>query len=282
MTAIDTVIFDLDGTLYDEERIYDRYAEEIARRLPSMERDSFIRRWGVLKSGAHQSVVGLGFDESLRTLFRHTDGRVTGYVDWEGKDLTMEYEPVTADLDPLFGTGRMQLGDWWGVLAALASTYGLALPERQAAFLATRDYMRDDGRLSPAVPLRHLLATLQGSGVRPVAMSNSPVNSVFDTLDQLGVLDCFSDVRGDAEKPAGMLRFLQTIPQPERSLSVGDNYVNDIEPALAMQCRALYIDRHNTRLGAGHPGCTIVSSIGMAWTRLPALVADPATDTSLK
>ena len=83
MPAIDTIIFDLDGTLYEEERVYDRYAEEIARLLPGEDRPDFIREWGEMKGGRGPKIVGLGYDESRRHLFRHAGGRLTGYLTWE-------------------------------------------------------------------------------------------------------------------------------------------------------------------------------------------------------
>lgn len=272
MPAIDTIIFDLDGTLYDEERIYDRYAEEIARLLPGEDRAEFIREWGEMKSGRGPKIVGLGYDISRRHLFRHAGGRLTGYLTWEGEDLPAETEPGSY---PLFGSGRLNVGDSWGLLAALAARHGLPGDRRQAAFVATRTYMSGEGRLQVEPSLRPSLLTLREYGVQLIAMSNSPAGSVTDTFDQLGIGDCFSRIIPDAAKPAGLIDFLGTLSRAERTLSVGDNYVNDIEPALDAGAPALYIDRHDTGLGVDRPRCTIVPSREEAWKHLRTLVDRP-------
>ena len=120
--------------------------------------------------------------------------------------------------------------------------------------------------------LRPTLLTLRDSGLCLIAMSNSPAGSVADTFDQLEISDCFSRIIPDAAKPAGLIDFLGNLPQPVRTLSVGDNYVNDIEPALDAGSPALYIDRHDTGLGADRPGCTIVPSRDEAWQQLRTMV----------
>jgi FMN phosphatase YigB (HAD superfamily) len=72
---------------------------------------------------------------------------------------------------------------------------------------------------------------------------------------------------GDSGKPVGLKNWFSDIDGPDLVLSVGDNYVNDIEPALKAGAEALYIDRHTTDLGSEYDACYRVSSIGsaMAW-----------------
>ncbi len=50
----------------------------------------------------------------------------------------------------------------------------------------------------------------------------------------------------------------------ERVLSIGDNFVNDIEPALEAGEYALYIDRYATSMGEDQARCVRVPSIAAA------------------
>jgi putative hydrolase of the HAD superfamily len=121
------------------------------------------------------------------------------------------------------------------------------------------------GRLGRNPELRDSLRRLRATGPRLIAMSNSPTESVMDTFEQIGISGCFDAIVADASKPAGLIAFLRDDADPGTTLSIGDNYVNDIEPALDAGALALYIDRHHTGLGADRPGCTHVTSIDAAW-----------------
>jgi putative hydrolase of the HAD superfamily len=266
--TLQTIIFDLDGTLYDEERIYDFYAEELASRLPEGVRDAFVREWGQTKSGSGRSLMGLGYDVAGRRLFRHSGGRATEYLTWEGEMIAPDpgEETMPGPLEFGYTTPYINIGDWWALLAALAAHHGLPGEARQDAFRATRAHMSTDaGRLSPSPALRQTLGRLRGAGPRLVAMSNSPMESVVDTFDQLGIRDCFDAVVGDAAKPTGMMEFLREDVDPATTLSVGDNFVNDIEPALDAGARALYIDRHATGLGRDRKRCALAPTGESAW-----------------
>lgn len=268
-----TIIFDLDGTLYEDERVYDRFAEELARFLPYDRRAQYFRDWERAKQGDLAARIGLGYDETRDCLFRFSGGRIMSFIDWQrheepapaigdtslNRDARPEEPPVEV---PIFGEGRINIGDWWALPDVLAAHYGVPRPDRASAFLATRDFIGSEGfRLRREPWLVDTLQGLRGGGKRLVAMSNSPAASVDDVFDQLGVRRYFSLIVTSAEKPHGLTRFLEEEAAPERVLSIGDNFVNDIEPALRAGSYALYIDRHDTRLGADSPRCYCVDSI---------------------
>lgn len=265
---IQTIIFDLDGTLYEDERVYDRYAEELARFLAAPERGRFLGEWGAIKEGQAPARIGLGYDLAADRLFRHARGRIVSYFDWTGEH---EEAADRADVGPvygpdaLFGGDRFNLGDRWGLLGSLAARYGVTTQQRDTAFLATRDFMgTPEGRLREERGLRPVLEALRRSGQRLIAMSNSPAATVDDVFGQLGVRDCIDLIISDAHKPRGLQEYLERQTEPESTLSVGDNYVNDIEPALEAGGWALYIDRHETGLGADWDRCERVPSIAAA------------------
>lgn len=258
------IIFDLDGTLYEDPAIYDRYAEELARFIDETRSREYLEAWEAAKRGEGVVRIGLGYDTERDRLFRYDRGRITAYLDWAGHEDALPVEGATAPDDrALFGTSHLNLGDWWGIPQALAGHYGVGREQRDTAFHATRDFMATDAwAIHPEPGLPAVLDHLRSAGIRLIAMTNSPRPTSLDVLRQLGPLDRFDEVVASAEKPYGLARFLETVADPTDVLSIGDNYVNDIEPVLEVGGAALYIDRHATGLGAEYSRCGRVRSIG--------------------
>ncbi|MGH2448237.1 MAG: HAD family hydrolase [Chloroflexota bacterium] len=251
------IIFDLDGTLYEDERVHQRYAEDLAATLPEGRSREFLRHWRRARAGEGVLAVGLGYDEGRDQLFRFREDRVTHRLLWSGEEIPSD-EP-----GPLFGPYHF-IGDWWQLLKDLAAHHGISLEQNNAAFRATREWMSKAGfplRSEPGLDAK--LAKL-GQQHDLVAMSNSPRASVEDVLAQLGVERCFQEVVPDAAKPAGLVDYLARTGAAD-VVSIGDHYINDIEPALRAGARTIYIDRHGTRLGEESGNCRLVGSIPEAW-----------------
>jgi FMN phosphatase YigB (HAD superfamily) len=281
MTEISTILFDLDGTLYEDPAVYDRYARELAAFLPSGTARHYLSHWERARTGRDTARVGMGYDAERDCLFRYARGRIVSLVDWEGVET-----PVTSDTNedperpvgppievPIFGHNRRNIGDLWAMADVLAMHYGVPRASRSAAFMATRAFMATDAfQLHLPPGMKTCLSSLRSAGLTLVAMSNSPVASVHDVFDELGIRPYFSTIVGDAGKPVGLSTWLSGVADPNRLLSVGDNYVNDIEPALAAGAKALYIDRHATALGSEYECCAHVPSIEAAIGYLGDLV----------
>lgn len=273
MSRITTVIFDLDGTLYEDPAVYDRYAAELAANLPNVERMRYLDEWRRAQAGVAIARVGMGYDIDRDLLFRYTGGRIISQIDWDGVEIPVRSNaaedperPVGPPIEvPIFGHNRRNIGDLWAMADVLAIRYGVPREARSAAFMATRSFMASDAfRLHLPDGMERCLASLRDRGVTLVAMSNSPVDSVHDVFDELGIQQYFSVVMGDSGKPVGLTDWFAGLDEPEGVLSVGDNYINDIEPALIAGADALYIDRHATNLGASYERCHHVTSIAGA------------------
>lgn len=283
--AVQTIVFDLDGTLYEDERVYDRYALELGLLLPEGQRARFLVDWTATKTGRAVARVGLGYDATQDRLFRFSANRIVSFIDWNGHEepASLSVPDVTgkeagegqqpqapATEVPIFGPDRFNIGDRWGLPDALAAHYGLPRAQRGAAFRATRAYMGSDAFQLRAEPrLRDLLLALNAAGKYLVAMTNSPAETTEDVLGQLGLRDCFALVAPASHKPLGLKSFLDGVQDSSSVLCVGDNYVNDIEPALQAGSHALYIDRFKTHVGLAAPRCHGVPSIQAAidWLR---------------
>jgi len=278
--AVDTVIWDLDGTLYEDRRVYDHYASELARFVPADRRPHYRDDWASARDGHGVVRPGLGYDETRDRLFRYAGARIVSSSAWDGRweqenagDATRANgEAGQGDREdrppietPMFGPERFNIGDMWGVPDALAAHYGVGRDERRQAFLATRAYMGTvEGRVPPQPDMHAVLDALRTSGTRLVVMSNSPAETAVQVLDHLGIRHYFASVVPGARKPDGLRHVLATRREGERVLSIGDNFVNDIEPALEAGEYALYIDRYATRMGEGQTRCVRVPSIAAA------------------
>lgn len=268
-----TVIFDIDGTLYEDERLYDRYVEEITRSMDAATRSGFWKQWEEAKRGEAVIKVGMGYDRAGDRLFRWREGRITSFIGWDGAeepvravrhgDLAKEAPAPDLPIEvPIFGEDHANIGDFWGLADVLATHAGVARDERSAAFFATRASMMEDGYDMPSQPgLHEILSELRDTGSLLIAVSNSPEPSVSRVVQLLGVERYFHQVVASAHKPAGLKDLLAEHAANGPLLCVGDNFVNDIEPALERGCRAVYIDRHGTGLGSWSHLCHHVMSL---------------------
>lgn len=281
-----TIIFDLDGTLYEDRRVYDRYIQELARFVVPDTRNSFLAEWRQVRTGTGKARVGMGYDTARDCLFRFENGRITASIDWRGNEMAMQAAPINPVAGearqgagpgsppietPLWGDDQLNIGDLWGIADVLAAHYGVRRADRGQAFLATRAFMRDPAyHLAPHPALHSTLDQLAGNGLRRVVMSNSPTEDVEDVLARLGIRDRFDLVMPAAAKPRGLAGLLDGLGSAERILCIGDNYVNDIEPALRAGGAALYIDRYESNLGTDSTACTRLPSIDAVLIRLGA------------
>lgn len=93
--------------------------------------------------------------------------------------------------------------------------------------------------------------------------SNSPEEYVKGYLDRLDLNRYFNYVRFSARKPEGLIDFVFSISKETEAadlkvLSVGDHYVNDIEPALRMKWDTAFINPfHLDRRGSTVSGQSI-------------------------
>lgn len=285
MTGVSTVLFDLDGTLYEEPAVYDRYAEELGSFLPTGTRGLYLAHWQRAKRGIDVARVGMGYDTDRDCLFRYAGGHIVSRIDWQGVETPVQStaeeapeRPVGPPVEvPFFGHNRRNIGDLWAMADVLAMHYGVPRQNRSEAFMATRAFMATDQfHLHLAPGMEACLSDLVGRGIRLAAMSNSPIDSVHDVFDELGIREYFSMIVGDSGKPVGLTEWLSGVTEARVVLSVGDNYVNDIEPALKAGARALYIDRHGTDLGSEYDTCVHVASIDAAIAWLDTSIASRA------
>jgi FMN phosphatase YigB (HAD superfamily) len=174
--------------------------------------------------------------------------------------------------------------DGYYAVAALGRELGVSDADRNAAYLESRTAVHA-GEVPIFAPpgLREVLDAAR-EHVRVVLVTNAPEHGVEALLRILRLDGVFDEVRGDAGKPAGMGSIVEALlddaglaATPERLLSVGDIWVNDLEPAAVRGCVTALVDRYGT--GGGRPthrAATIVELYPaiVVWARSVASPAD--------
>jgi FMN phosphatase YigB (HAD superfamily) len=147
--------------------------------------------------------------------------------------------------------------DGYEAVKILGLAAGVSEEELSAAYLWSRVAMSEQpGDIRTPEGLVDLL---DGIDAHRVIMTNSPGRGLDAILEHLGVADVVDEVRTDALKPTRMTGhlddFLDTFGAagtPERLMSVGDIWRNDLPPALERGCVAAYVDAFDRRQGPAH------------------------------
>jgi FMN phosphatase YigB (HAD superfamily) len=177
--------------------------------------------------------------------------------------------------------------DGYHAVAALAGDLGISREEQNAAYLESRTAVHAGEVPIHAAPgLRDLLEAVR-EHVRVVLVTNAPEQGVETLLDILGLGGVFDSVHGDAGKPAGMAPIVDALlgeaglrTTPERLLSVGDIWVNDLEAPAARGCATALIDRYGGGDGAPtHRAATIEELYPaiLSWARTGRAAPAPGT-----
>lgn len=161
-------------------------------------------------------------------------------------------DAADAELAGWAGSGGTFL-DGYALVVAWADAHGVPEARRSAAYAKSRAALHD-GDIPVTAP-EGLAAALarRPVEVRCVLVTNAPVAGIEPLLDRLGVT--FDSVIGDAGKPGELPAVLDRLLQeadlpPERLLSVGDLWVNDLAPAAAIGATTAYVDRFGRGDGA--------------------------------
>lgn len=148
----------------------------------------------------------------------------------------------------------MDIGDPWGLIAALARDAGIAADALQVAFTATRAQMASAAfEMAPIEGLRDAVLALKAQRRHVMLATNSPQVHTEDMLHKLQLDDVFDEVVFAAQKPqqitALFKRWLAEFGlRPACAVSIGDHFQNEIHPAIALGMQTVYIDAYIRRV----------------------------------
>ncbi|GAF21610.1 hypothetical protein JCM19047_1299 [Bacillus sp. JCM 19047] len=245
---VDLVIFDLDGTLYEDTDHFDYYADTLAKELSEETQERFFTDYKEMKKGNHIVSIGKAYDVKNDYVIEVDPfkGHVKKVHRWDGEEVSAtEWEnlypsPVSYDFDQLIA-----IGDGWWLPNVAARHYGISDP--QPAYDATKEYMATEHfSLTVIEGLREGLLSLKEKK-SVVLLTNSTEDDVERLLHLLQLEGVFHEVITSARKPQyTKQRFEEIIARyntsPEKTLSIGDNYLNEIIPAQTLGMKSIYID----------------------------------------
>ncbi|GGJ77799.1 FMN phosphatase YigB (HAD superfamily) [Anoxybacillus voinovskiensis] len=251
------IVFDLDGTLYEDTHHFDYYAKRIAERLEKEKQALFWQDYHAVLAGVHPLKIGSVYNAKEDViLFLDSDHYVYAVYEWDGTkwsdDAIQKHYPkqISVDLDNM-----LSIGDLWWVPSTIGRHYGLTNEETYAAFLETRTFMMSPHfTMKRTAGLAELLTQLR-EHLFFVLMTNSPKLDSEAILAKLGLADIFHQKIFQAGKPVHTAKHLQELCQTfnvryEEIMSIGDNWRNDILPAKQLGCQTIYIDPHETGVNA--------------------------------
>lgn len=249
---IKVIVFDLDGTLYEDTHHFDFYAERLKFRLSADKQHLFSKDYLSCKEHRHPLKTGRVYDAEEGLILVHMDGVVREAYRWNGEQISREKaseiynEPINYDFKRFFS-----IGDPWWIPASIARHYGLSSERIYEAFLETRKFM-----LGPDFKMKKIPSLAEAiKAVRKktdiVLYTNSSEEDSEGILTKLGLDGLFSLKIFNGKKPAKTVEWFTYIRDYfqvsfEEIMSVGDNWVNEIRPVKPLGCITAYIDAYDT------------------------------------
>lgn len=234
---IETVVFDLDGTVYQNTVFHRDYLHFLVEGTPY---ECWQQR---LVEFAEQVYGGRRLQMNCFYRLRRLECRTPeDFFDGLEQCLCppLTYREALPRQDILY------LGDAWAVLILIGKSLGLLDGGRnEDVFRRTRRKMEQDGIVGcPALAeeIRRLARRR-----RVVLLSNSYRDTVEEFLRQLGMEDTFPTLCCSANKPADMIRTLyRAVPaaaeNPRGMVSIGDNAFNDLMPVAELGGRTVWLN----------------------------------------
>lgn len=276
LSRVRVILFDLDGTLYDDTHHFDRYAELIGEGLPEELRAPFMAEYQAVTRGEHPALrIGTFYDVKNDLVLKMKEGRVEQAIHWDG---SVAPPIVTRQLypDPVVPdhTTILNVGDLWWVPSSIALHYGGKQEHGQASFMRIREeMMAPEFIINPIEALAETVEALKGKVVRALA-TNSPQPDSEAILTKVGLLPHLDKLFFSSRKPAGLKPIIEGLLSeyglaPDQLISIGDNLTNELIPAKELGCQTVFIDPHG--IGAGPEVDLTVTSMSEFLPRLRAM-----------
>lgn len=222
---IKVVIFDMDGTLYQDYTFLGRYVEHLLKdALPQETIDSKVREAYAILEGDHTARLGYFYDAVNQTVVAHENRQLTRSFHWNGEECAYQEE----EIEQLF-----YIGDPWGIARLYADQHDIDEQKRMLAFHKVREEMLSAPyEIYGHLPLFDAITNLQVE--KKILMTNTPEPSGPEFVKHMQIDKLFDDYLYGAEKPYGMQatvkKVLEEGYEAHEILSIGDNPWNDLHP----------------------------------------------------
>lgn len=243
---IEIVMFDLDGTLYQDDTFYKRYMAHLLRATEHEAGLSVVLdEMSQILKGSHYCRIGDWYHPGRNIWMRLFHDRAIAF-DWKGA-------PAKLDLHALEGSRKdlVYLGDAWSLVHVMANRLQLSEERRQEAFFRVRREMLADA--NGFVTFQELYRTIAGLNhiQAKILVTNSPAETGKEFITALGCLEAFDEIHYSAGKPLGMESYMQQLMQqrsvsPGQILSIGDHAWNDLHPVRKLGGRTVCISPYGS------------------------------------
>ncbi|MGI8314456.1 HAD family hydrolase [Halobacillus mangrovi] len=261
------LIFDLDGTLYEDTDHFTYYAKLLKQKLNKENRSLFERDYDSIRNGEHPLAIGKVYDRTHDAIisvdpFTNHAIRVETWTgeQWSEKKVLKYFpEALTYDFNE-----KIAIGDGWWLPFSTATHYGVNTEDARECYVATKDYMGSkEFHLTKTKGLKNSL--LQWKKTKAlILVTNSEGYDVDRILKAIDLEGIFEDVISNAEKPVRTEDIFQEVLhnyrlKPEETISIGDNFMNEIAPALEMGMKGIYIQSNDSPVS--HPNLKVIESL---------------------
>ncbi|MFB9326391.1 HAD family hydrolase [Paenibacillus aurantiacus] len=247
LSDLRVVIFDMDGTLYQDHTFMERYIRYLLEKTAAEPHTEEAVSLGMaILAGSHPVQCGHFYHAADDAVLVREAGRFVRALSWDGTELALrdDMAALTAD-EAALPEQLVPFGDPWGIAAVLGLRYKLPEEKRLEAFRRVREEMVREPYLFPTSRgLFEALAALTAIE-KKVVMTNTYLESGLAFLHHMEIHHLFDEVYCGAEKPEGIARYITVLLaqgyKPEEILSVGDNGWNDLEPVRRLGGRTCLI-----------------------------------------
>jgi FMN phosphatase YigB (HAD superfamily) len=243
------IVFDLDGTLYEDTHHFEYYAKRLQSKLPTEKQAQFWEDYQLAQQGEHALKVGRCYDVKRDLILVQEHNHVNEAYTWDGslqsgEEISIFYpNPIVIDQLHI-----ISIGDLWWLPITIARHYGLSANHSYKAFLETRSYMMGPEFSMTRVPgFVETLTKLRQKGFKLTLLTNSPEPDSEVILTKLGLEKLFDLKIFEGKKPTHTAKRFSVIKEHfqveyNQIVSVGDNWINEILPASELGCSTILID----------------------------------------
>ncbi|MCM3717435.1 HAD family hydrolase [Fictibacillus phosphorivorans] len=261
------LIFDLDGTLYEDTDHFDYYCKLLQQCVEEDKKKAFWHTYESMKKGTHPVAIGKVYDikNDTSVTVDPMTLQVTKVTSFEGEEwpeerIKQEYAgELVYDFDRLIA-----IGDGWWLPYATAMHFGLKQSDTWECYNATKEYMvTEQFQLTKTPGLKDGLARLKEEK-KLVLLTNSEREDVKRLLRELELEGIFHALFTEGQKPLKTKEKIQTIldefdVQPHEAVSIGDNFINEIAPSLLLGLKAIYIQPN--RIEVEHENLIVIPTL---------------------
>lgn len=261
------LIFDLDGTLYEDNEHFNYYAELLRDHVSEKDKCNYSEDYTAIVDGKHFLSIGKVYDMEQDTIitvdpFTNQVEKVTSWYGdlWTQQDIEHVY-PSTLNYD----FDRMiAIGDGWWLPFAVAMHYGVNLEDARKCYVKTKDYMStDDFIMTKTKGLKSALKRWKEEKLL-VLVTNSEEYDAQNILERIELKGVFHETIPSAWKPQHTQKHFSLLVEKyglnaNEVVSIGDNFLNEIAPALKMGMNAVLVQPGS--INFEHPNLKVVSSL---------------------